>query len=119
MIAKMLPCPFCGESLLVELIYSDPYYSVLCRGCENSTSYQEREKAIAAWNRRPEMVRRGLELLRELIEAGPYCDGDGECSFCPFAPNDSEDLDHLIAHSEKCLYRRANEYLGAKLVAKI
>ena len=63
----LLPCPFCGESLLVEAVFCDPYYAVLCRGCENSTAYQEREKSITAWNRRTPSPK--LELTQEVREA--------------------------------------------------
>lgn len=54
-----------------------------------------------------------MEMLHGLIEDGPYCNDDGECSFCGFAPNDSEDLDSLIAHKTDCKWRVAKEYLAA------
>ena len=55
---------------------------------------------------------KAVGLLKELIESGPYCNDDGECSFCSFAPNDSEDLDHLICHKETCEWRLAKEALA-------
>lgn len=51
-------------------------------------------------------------LLAGVIEDGPYCDDEGSCFFCQFQPNDSEELEHLIAHKPDCKWRVAKEALG-------
>lgn len=52
-----LPCPFCGgDSIdIFETDFGrseDPYFAVKCESCGALVSAEERDAAIAAWNRR-------------------------------------------------------------------
>ena len=58
--AKMKPCPHCGDKMVIVYAY-DPFdgyqgnltrYRVFCFNCRASIEREDREKAIEAWNRR-------------------------------------------------------------------
>ena len=85
----------------------------ICDPARLNGSAEIASKALASLPAQAKRVMKSHELLVELLSNGPYQNDDGECSFCCFAPNDSEDLDHLIAHKETCLYRRAKEHISA------
>ena len=50
---KLKPCPFCGGEAIVNLLLGK--YCITCTGCMGGifpASWQTREEAIEAWNRR-------------------------------------------------------------------
>jgi hypothetical protein len=68
---------------------------------------------IADWRRKERELRSAKAVVHGLIDSGPYQNEDGECSFCLYAPAESEDLDNLIQHQDRCEYRRGKEWIAA------
>ena len=63
----LLPCPFCGSNK-VQLDTDVTDFCAWCRECDfTSRFYNDKEKAIAAWNRRTPSPK--LELPQEVLEA--------------------------------------------------
>ena len=52
----LLPCPFCGDEVIRVLekeCTGDYYWVAVCQYCESSSApYQDKSKAITAWNER-------------------------------------------------------------------
>lgn len=63
--------------------------------------------------KRPPVPSEKEKVFKELIEGGPYTDGEGGCSFCDFTENDSEEMDTPGAHQESCVWRRGLALLSA------
>jgi Lar family restriction alleviation protein len=69
---QLKPCPFCGGESQPESIHGGQAFYVECTECEVETPAESTfEKAITAWNRRPEPAQltpemaAAIEVLRE------------------------------------------------------
>jgi hypothetical protein len=60
------------------------------------------------------VLKEALSLLKALIDNGPYIDEDGECSFCRFYGNDSDETENVFLHKDKCLWKRGKKLLAAQ-----
>lgn len=81
-IPELLPCPFCGNNgsgpiedalhvVLNEHDWRSPSWTVQCDKCTATMGYSdERDEAIAAWNRRPSSEAGKGEALRVLSMLG-------------------------------------------------
>ncbi len=66
---SLKPCPFCGNRLDIKLWSNKVFWHVYCSTCRASSNQliQDRDTAVAAWNRRTPDAR--LEAERAVIEA--------------------------------------------------
>ncbi len=94
-------CPFCGNCLDIKLWSNKVFWHVYCSTCRASSNQliQDRDTAVAAWNRRTPDAR--LEAERAVIEAAKECFERGDFVGANTCFTDLSDALAALARTEK------------------